>query len=48
MFESKINTYNLRNFQDFATKRKKNVKMDLETLNHRQISAIMVNFARKL
>ena len=27
--------YNLRNFQEFATKRKRTVKMDLETLNYR-------------
>ena len=31
MSERKNNTYNLRNFQEFATKRKRNVKMDLET-----------------
>ena len=40
MFEKRNNTYNLRNFQEFATKRKRTVKMDLET-----ISAITVNFA---
>ena len=31
MFEKKNNTYNLRNFQEFATKRKRTVKMGLET-----------------
>ena len=40
MFEKRNNTYNLRNFQESATKRKRTVKMDLET-----ISAITVNFA---
>ena len=29
MFERRNNTYNLRNFQEFATKRKRTVKMDL-------------------
>ena len=31
MFERKNSTYNLRNFQEFATKRKRKVKMSLET-----------------
>ena len=35
MFERRNNTYNLRNFQDFATKRKRTVKIGLETLNYR-------------
>ena len=35
MFESRNDTYNPRNFQDFATKRKRMVKMSLETLNYR-------------
>ena len=35
MFEKKNNTHNLRNFQEFATKRKRTVKMDLEALNNR-------------
>ena len=35
MSERKNNTYNLRNFQEFATKRKRSVKMGLETLNYR-------------
>ena len=42
-FERRKNTYNLRNFQEFATKRKRTVKMALEILKL-QISAIMVNF----
>ena len=33
MFERRNNTYNLRNFQEFATK--KTVKMGFETLNYR-------------
>ena len=35
MFERSNNTYNLKNFQGFATKRKRTVKMDLETLNYK-------------
>ena len=35
MFERRNNTYNLRNFQELATKRKITVKMGLETLNYR-------------
>ena len=35
MFERRNNTYNLRNFQEFATKRKRTVKMGLKTLNYR-------------
>ena len=35
MFQRRNNTYNLRNFQEFATKRKRTVKMGLETLNYR-------------
>ena len=35
MFERRNDTYNLRNFQEFATKRKRTVKMDLETLNYK-------------
>ena len=35
MFERRNNTYNLRNFQEFVTKRKRTVKMGLETLNYR-------------
>ena len=35
MFERRNNTHNLRNFQEFAAKRKRTVKMDLETLNYR-------------
>ena len=35
MFERRNNKYNLRNFQEFATKRKRAVKMGLETLNYR-------------
>ena len=35
MLESRNNTYNLKNFQGFATKRKTTVKMGFETLNYR-------------
>ena len=41
MFERRNNTYNLRNSQEFATKRDRTVKMGLEL----QISAIKVSFA---
>ena len=44
IFESRNNTYNLRNFQEVATKRKRTVKMGLENFKL-QTSAIMVNFA---
>ena len=33
MFERRNNTYNLKYFQEFVTKRKRSVKMGLETLN---------------
>ena len=32
-FERSNNTYNLGSFQEFATKKKRTLKMDLETLN---------------
>ena len=35
MFERRNSTYNLRNFQEFATKRKRTVKMGLETADLR-------------
>ena len=35
IFERRNNTYNLRNFQEFAMKRKRTVKMSLETLKYR-------------
>ena len=35
MFERRNNTYNLRNFQEFATKRKRTIKVGLETLSYR-------------
>ena len=35
MFEKRNNTYNLRNFREHATKRKRIVKMGIETLNCR-------------
>ena len=35
MFGRRNNTSNLRNFQEFATKRSRTVKIGLETLNYR-------------
>ena len=35
IFERRNNTYNPRNFQEFAMKRKRTVKMGLETLKYR-------------
>ena len=35
MFERRNNAYNLRNFHEFATKRKRTVKMGPDTLNYR-------------
>ena len=35
MFERRNNTYNLRNFQEFAMKRRRTVKMGLKTSNYR-------------
>ena len=35
IFERRNNTYNLRNFQEFAMKRKRTVKMGLETSKYR-------------
>ena len=32
LFQRRNNTYNLRNFQEFATKKKRTVKIGLETL----------------
>ena len=37
IFERRNNTYNLRNFQEFAMKRKRTVKMGLETLKYRSL-----------
>ena len=35
MFERRNDAYNLRNFQEFATERKRTEKLGIETLNHR-------------
>ena len=35
LFKRRNNTYNLRSFQEFPKKRKRTVKMGLETLNYR-------------
>ena len=49
MFQRRNNRYNLRNFQEFATKRKRIVKMGLETLNHRspQLWLILPKYLRQ-
>ena len=50
MFERRNDTYNLRNFQEFATNRKRTVKMDLETLNYRypQLLSILPENLRQI
>ena len=50
MFERRDNTYNLRNFQEFGTKRKRTVKMGLETLNCRspQLRSILPENLRQI
>ena len=50
MFERRSNTYNVRNFQKFATKRKLTVKMGLEILNYRspQIWSILPENLRQI
>ena len=50
MFERRNNMYNLRDFQEFATKRKRTVKMGLETLNYRspQLWAILPENVRQI
>ena len=35
MFTLRVNSFNLRNFQEFATERNKTVKCDLETVSYR-------------
>ena len=49
MFQRRNNRYNLRNFQEFATKRKRIVKMGLETLKHRspQLWLILPKYLRQ-
>ena len=37
MFERRNNTYNLKNFQQFATKRKRTIKMGFKSLNYRSL-----------
>ena len=50
VFERRNNTYNLRNFQEFATKRKRTVKMGLETLSYRspQLWSILTENLRQI
>ena len=50
MFERRNNRYNLRNFQEFATKRKRTVKMGLETLSYRspQLWSILTENLRQI
>ena len=49
-FERRNNTYNLRNFEEFVTKRKRTVKMGLETLNYRspQLWSILPENVRQI
>ena len=49
-FERRNNTYNLRDFQELATKRKRTVKMDLQTLNYRspQLWSILLENIRQI
>ena len=44
IFESRNNTYNLRNLQEVATKRKRTVRIGLENFKL-QTSAIMADFS---
>ena len=50
MFERKNNRYNLRNFQELATKRKRTVKMGFENLNYRfiQLWSILLENLRQI
>ena len=50
VFERRNNKYNLRTFQEFATKRKRIVKMGLETLNYRspQLCSILPENLRQI
>ena len=49
-FERRNNPYNLRNFQEFTTKRKRTVKMSLETLKCRspQLRSILPENLRQI
>ena len=49
MFERRSNTNNLKTFQEFTTKRKRTVKMGLETLNCRppQLWSILHNIKKR-
>ena len=50
MFERRNDMYNLRNFQEFATKRKRTVKIGLKTLNYRssQLWSILPKNVRQI
>ena len=50
ILERKNSTYNLRDFQEFATKRKRTVKMATETLNYRspQLWSILPENVRQI
>ena len=50
MFERRNNTYNLRNFQELATKIKRTVEMGVETLNYRspQLWSILTENLRQI
>ena len=42
----RFNTYNLRNFQEFATERKRTVWYDVETLSYRYLQLFMVIYTQ--
>ena len=46
MFERRNESYNLRNFQEFLTERKRTVDYGLETLTY-MVSTILVSSTRK-
>ena len=50
MFERRNNTNDLRSFQEFATKRKKTLKMGLENVNYRspQLWSILPENVRQI
>ena len=50
IFERRNNTYNLRNFQEFATERRRTVKMGLETISYRspQLWSILPENVRQI
>ena len=49
IFNKRFNTYNLRNFQNFATERKRTVWYGLETLSYRypQVKSLKERIQKK-